>query len=106
MEVVDLTRGDASGPLWGAATEDLNVTLLAWPSGGGPAAYANPERDVLLVILEGGGTLELDDASEPLRAGTAVVVPKQTRFRVDAGADGIRYLTVHVRRGGLELGRF
>jgi hypothetical protein len=41
----DATSG--RGPIWGDATEELNVTLLAWPAGEGPAAHVNDERDVV-----------------------------------------------------------
>ena len=30
--VVDLIGTRGTGPLWGTETEDLNATLLAWPS--------------------------------------------------------------------------
>ena len=29
------------GPVWGAASEDLNATILVWPAGEGPAAHVN-----------------------------------------------------------------
>ena len=31
----------AGGPLWGAASDDLNATLLEWPAGKGPAEHVN-----------------------------------------------------------------
>jgi len=34
------------GPVCGAATGDLNATLLEWPPGGGAAEHVNAERDV------------------------------------------------------------
>ena len=53
--IVDLTAGDGRGPLWGDATDDLNLTLLAWPPGEGPGEHVNEERDVVLVILDAFG---------------------------------------------------
>ena len=38
VTVVDLLAGNGRGPIWGDATEDLNLTLLAWPAGQGPAS--------------------------------------------------------------------
>jgi hypothetical protein len=49
------------GPVWGAASADLNATLLEW------------------------------------RAGAV--------RELDVGPDGVRYLTAHVRRDGLEIER-
>src|SRR5206468_2376056 len=29
----------AGGPIWGAASDDLNATILLWPPGGGPEEH-------------------------------------------------------------------
>lgn len=94
------------GPLWGAATDDLNATLLVWPPGEGTAEHANAQRDVLYVVLAGGGTLTLAGEARELREGDALVVEKGVSRALAAGPDGIRYLTAHLRRGGLALKRF
>jgi quercetin dioxygenase-like cupin family protein len=94
------------GPEWGTESEELNATILAWPPGAGPPEHVNETRDVALVVLEGDGELELDGARSTVAAGEVVVLPKGSRRRVTAGPDGIRYATVHRRRGGLQLGRF
>jgi len=94
------------GPVWGAASADLNATLLEWPAGEGPAEHVNEERDVLYVVLTGSLTLTVDGEARELVAGEATSVAKGSRRAVDAGADGVRYLTAHIRRGGLELKRF
>lgn len=96
-------RPDARGPVWGAATEDLNATLLVWPPGEGSAEHVNAARDVLYVVLAGGGTLTLDGEERPLREGDALVVEKGRSRALVAGAEGIRYLTAHLRREGLEI---
>src|SRR5205823_2831447 len=46
-----------SGPVWGAASADLNATLLEWPAGEGPPEHANEERDVLYVVVSGSARL-------------------------------------------------
>jgi len=97
---------ERGGPVWGAATEDLNATLLVWPSGQGPAEHVNEQRDVLYVVLAGGGGLTLDGEARRLWEGEALVVEKGVRRRLVAGPEGIRYLTAHLRREGLVLKRF
>ncbi|HZT92482.1 MAG TPA: hypothetical protein VFA05_10630 [Gaiellaceae bacterium] len=104
-EIVDLASGDGRGPVWGAASDDLNATLLAWHAGDGPGEHVNETRDVLYVVVAGGGTIELDGAPVDVRAPSAVLVTKGKRRRIVAGADGIRYVTAHLRRGGLEIAR-
>jgi quercetin dioxygenase-like cupin family protein len=103
MRYVDLLAGDGRGPLWGAATGDLNATLLAWAPGDRVAEHVNDERDVLLVVVAGGGTLTVDGGETTLRSGVAVIVPKGSRRAVEVGPAGIRYLTAHRLRGGLEI---
>ena len=101
--VVRLAAGGGSGPVWGTASEDLNATLLAWPPGSGTPEQVNEERDVLLVVLAGSGTLELDGEGHAVAAGHAVLVAKGRRFRVVAGPGGLRYLSVHLRRPRLQI---
>jgi quercetin dioxygenase-like cupin family protein len=100
-----LTPRRATGATWGAESEDLNATILEWPPAQGPPEHVNETRDVLLVCLDGEGTLSVDRAERPLRTGVAEIVPKGARRAVSAGPRGIRYLTAHLRRGGLQIGR-
>lgn len=89
------------GPEWGAASEELNATVLAWPPGGGTPEHVNVERDVAVVVVAGSLELTLDGAEQTLRAGEAAIVPKGVRRTLTAGADGVRYATVHRKRAGL-----
>jgi quercetin dioxygenase-like cupin family protein len=103
--IADLGAGEGRGPLWGAESEDLNATLLAWPAGESTPEHVNDERDVLVVVVAGGGTIELDGERHELRAPAAAIVAKGVRRRIVAGPDGIRYVTAHRRRGGLQISR-
>jgi quercetin dioxygenase-like cupin family protein len=94
-----------SGPLWGTATDDLNATLLAWEPGEGTPEHVNDERDVLVVVLDGWGTVTIDGAEHRVRGGHAVVIAKGRARKIVAGATGIRYLSVHLRRPGLQVRR-
>jgi quercetin dioxygenase-like cupin family protein len=101
--VADLAGGAGRGPLWGVETEDLNATLLSWDAGDGPAEHVNDVCDVLYVVLAGGGTLAVDGEDHLVRAPAAFVVEKGRRRRLVASADGIRYLTAHLRRPPLQI---
>ncbi len=105
MSIVDLLAGRGRGPLWGDATEDLNLTLLAWPPGEGPAEHVNDERDVVIVVAAGTGLVVLDGVPHEVRPGHVVVVARGVSRALRAGPDGIRYLSVHRRRGGLQIGQ-
>jgi len=105
VDVVDLLSVEGRGPAWGTASEDLNATLLVWRSGEGQPQHVNEERDVALVALGGDGTLVVDGAAHSLREGTLAIVPRGATRSVVAGADGLRCLSLHRRRGGLAIGR-
>jgi quercetin dioxygenase-like cupin family protein len=102
-DVVDLATLAGDGPVWGVATEDLNATLLHWGAGEGVAEHVNADRDVLIVVIEGGGGLSVDGTEVELVAHRAVVIRKGARRSVRAGSDGLRYLSVHLRREGLTI---
>jgi quercetin dioxygenase-like cupin family protein len=96
----------AGGPVWGAESADLNATLLEWPAGEGPPEHVNESLDVLYVVVVGSATLTVDGAPRDLGAGEATIVDKGARRALVAGPNGVRYLTAHLRRGGLQLKRF
>jgi quercetin dioxygenase-like cupin family protein len=104
VPIGDLDAGSGSGPLWGIASEDLNATLLAWRAGEEVPEHVNDERDVLLVVTQGAGTLWIDGAPVALAPHQAVLIPKGTSRRICAGDAGLRYVSVHLRRHGLTIG--
>ena len=91
------------GPVWGAESEDLNATVLAWSAGAGPSEHVNEERDVLLVVLHGRLVLRVDDDETELTEGETVIVAKGRRRKITAGERGVRYLSVHRRRPPLQI---
>jgi quercetin dioxygenase-like cupin family protein len=97
-----LRPGDR-GVVWGAASDDLNVTLLAWPPGEGPGEQVNDERDVLVFVADGSATLDVDGQERSLHTGDASIVAKGARRKLTAGPRGVRYLSVHLRRPPLQI---
>jgi mannose-6-phosphate isomerase-like protein (cupin superfamily) len=76
---VDTLSPQGTGLLWGAETDDLNATLLAWPPGSGPSEHVNSERDLLLVVLSGSATVKVDGEARAIAAGQAIVIEKGQR---------------------------
>jgi quercetin dioxygenase-like cupin family protein/hemerythrin superfamily protein len=101
--VVDLTAGEDEGPLWGTASDDLNVTLLAWHPGSATPEHVNDERDVLVVCLAGSGTVQLCDTLHALAEGQMLIIEKGCPRRIEAGPRGLRYLSIHLRRPGMQI---
>lgn len=104
--VVDLAGLAGEGPLWGTASDDLNVTLLCWPPGHVVGEHVNAELDVLLVVLAGTGTVRVDGRDSDVAAGQALLVPKGCSRSIRARAGGLRYLSVHRRRSALQIEPF
>lgn len=105
--VGDAGAGDGSGAVWrlepGERTLDANVIHL--PAGDGIAEHAGPELDVLIHVIEGGGTLATEGGDIALVPGALVWLPKRSRRAFAAGEEGLRYLSIHQRkpRVGLSL---
>ena len=101
--VVDVLGRAGTGPVWGVASAELNATLLAWPPGHGVVEDTASELDVLLIVLAGSGTAKVDDREHELVSGSALLVERGHTRAIHAGAEGLRYLSVHKRRGPLQL---
>jgi quercetin dioxygenase-like cupin family protein len=101
--VVELLGASGIGPLWGMASDELNATLLAWPPGHELAEHTNTEVEVLMVVLEGTGVAVVDEERHALAPGSLLLLEKGRSRAIVAGPDGLSYLSVHRRRGPLQL---
>lgn len=106
LDVVDLLApADGNGVVWSTSPEGFHANLVSLEPGGAIDAHRNDEVDVLVIVLAGAGQVDVDGVPTELRAGIAVVVPKGTERRIAAGRDeGMRYMTVHARRGPMSIG--
>lgn len=99
----------AAGVLWKLTESgrqlDANVVRLA--PGHRVAPHAEPDLDVLLLVVAGDGALGTDRESEaqPLAPGALVWLPHGSTRSITAGDEGLAYLTVHRRRPGMQIGR-
>jgi quercetin dioxygenase-like cupin family protein len=100
---VDLLGRRGTGPIWGVASRDLNATLLAWPPNERLPPHINAELDVLLVVLDGEGTAVVDGERHVLAAGHALLVEKGASRSIEAGSNGVRYMSIHRRRAPIQI---
>jgi quercetin dioxygenase-like cupin family protein len=54
--------------------------------------------------VAGAGTLTVDGHAHAVTACRAVIVPKGLAREISAGPEGMRYLSVHLRRPGIVIG--
>ena len=66
--------------------------------------HTERELDVLLVVVDGEGTLHADGTEHRVAAPAVVVLPAGTRRAVVAGPAGLAYVTAHRRRTGMTIG--
>jgi quercetin dioxygenase-like cupin family protein len=100
------SAGEQTGVIWTLrGSSDLNANLVSFEAGGGVGEHINDEVDVIFVGVSGTGSVLTNGEESSLSAGTLVLVRKGTRRSTLALSEGFTYLTVHLRRGPLHLGR-
>jgi quercetin dioxygenase-like cupin family protein len=67
--------------------------------------HAEPDLDVLLVVMDGTGDLRAEDLSLRLTAGLVAWLPRGSSRSLTAGTQGLAYFSVHRRRPGMRIGR-
>jgi quercetin dioxygenase-like cupin family protein len=96
-----------SGARW-ALTESgrqLDANLIHLPAGHRVDTHTEPDLDVVLVVVAGGGIVGTPDEEQALADGNVVWLPRGSTRNLTAGDNGLSYLTVHRRRPGLQIGR-
>jgi quercetin dioxygenase-like cupin family protein len=83
------------------ASDDLNVNMLRFTGEEGIEEHVNPEVDVLLVVLDGEGSVTVDGFGALLAAGQAVIIPKGTVRSIRCAGASFAYLTCHGQRRGM-----
>ena len=109
--VVDLTAaiaadtGASDGAIWSLPHDgDLDTNLVVLGPRGTIEAHVNGEVDVLVVVHAGGGKLRVDGVSHELRPGMLALVRKGSERGIVADTEGVSYLSIHRRRGGVTIG--
>lgn len=94
-----------AGALWKLAESgrQLDANLVHLPGGERVETHAEPDLDVLLLVVAGDGALEKTDGTIQLAGGALCFLPHGSTRRLLAGADGLTYLTVHRRRMGMQI---
>ena len=88
----------------GAFLGQLDANVVHLPPLQRVDTHTEPELDVLLLVVDGGGTLGTTEGSEPLGEGRLIWLPHGSTRSVTAGTEGLSYLTVHRRRPGMRIG--
>lgn len=95
----------ASGALWRLAETDrqLDANLIRLRPEQTVELHQEPDVDVLLLPLAGDGVLRTDSDAIALVPHALVWLPHGSRRSLEAGSEGLAYLTVHRKRAGLTI---
>jgi quercetin dioxygenase-like cupin family protein len=96
-----------SGARWTLAEpgRQLDANLIHLPAGQRVDTHTEPDLDVVLIVVAGGGTAGTPDGEQTLADGDVVWLPRGSTRNITAGTNGLSYLTVHKRRPGLQIGK-
>ena len=96
---------EARGALWKLAEpgRQLDANLVHLPPGQHVGTHAEPDLDVLLLVVAGDGIIGTTGHTLQLAKGTILWLPHGSSRSLAAGDDGMSYLTVHRRRPGMRI---
>ncbi|MEU2431326.1 hypothetical protein ABZ611_17740 [Streptomyces sp. NPDC007861] len=96
---------EQGGALWRLAqrSRQLDANVVRLPPDVRIAEHIEPDLDVLLYAIEGGGLLHVDGVEQDVTAGSVVWLPRGSRRALRAGPEGLVQLSVHRRRPGLAI---
>lgn len=107
IELDEIAHGAGpDGVVWAlGGPRQLEANLVVLSPHGSVGEHHNREVDVLVVVLEGDGHLDVDGVGHPLRSHCIVLVPRGAARSITAGRDGLRYLSIHRTRNPVSIGR-
>ncbi|MBT2439580.1 hypothetical protein J7E93_05475 [Streptomyces sp. ISL-36] len=102
LEALDPER---AGAVWRLAEpgRQLDANVVRLPPLRRVDTHTEPDLDVLLLVVEGEGTLVTTEEPLALAEGTLTWLPHGSTRALVAGERGMSYLTVHRRRPGLRI---
>ncbi|MFJ3823563.1 hypothetical protein [Streptomyces nodosus] len=98
---------EPSGVLWKLAESgrQLDANLIRLLAGDHIATHAEPDLDVLVLVVTGDGVMDTPEGALPLTAGVLLWLPHGSTRSIIAGPGGLAYVTVHRRRPGMQIRR-
>ncbi|MGW0084083.1 hypothetical protein [Streptomyces sp. NPDC003393] len=97
----------ATGVLWKLAESgrQLDANLIRLPAGEHIGTHAEPDLDVLVLVVTGDGVMDTPEGQLRLAEGRLVWLPHGSTRSITAGPRGLAYVTVHRRRPGMQIRR-
>lgn len=94
----DAYEDHGPGAVHGYETDDLDLTVVAWPEFRGVDPHVNRDVDVACIVISGQGEAIVDGRRFALRLGSVVLIPKGAERSIRSKSVDFRYVNVHRRR--------
>lgn len=102
LDLLELAHSGSPGrPVWSYGSDDLNVNLVVLRPEERVAEHTNTDVEVLVLGMDGDGTIEADRRTLVVSPGRIAIIPTGCTRAIQAGAAGFAYLTCHRRRHAL-----
>lgn len=97
---------DRTGAVWklSMSPRDLDSNLIALAPHTRIHSHTGPDLDVMFIVVDGRGEITTELDTVRIEAGDIVWLPRRSVREIIASALGVRYLTVHVHKTGLQIG--
>ncbi|MEW2492375.1 hypothetical protein ACWEQ1_30075 [Streptomyces nodosus] len=98
---------EPAGVLWKLAESgrQLDANVIRLPAGEHIGTHAEPDLDVLVLVVTGDGVMDTPEGVLPLVEGALLWLPHGSTRSITAGSQGLAYVTVHRRRPGMQIRR-
>lgn len=95
------------GVLWKLAESgrQLDANVIRLPADEHIGTHAEPDLDVLVLVVTGDGVMDTPEGVLPLVEGALLWLPHGSTRSITAGSQGLAYVTVHRRRPGMQIRR-
>jgi quercetin dioxygenase-like cupin family protein len=105
LKDIAVAAGNRVGVMWTLDTSsELNANLVRFGTGQGIEEHVNDGVEVIVLGVSGSGIVAVDREEHALSAGILVFIPKGARRSTVSTSEDFAYLTVHRRRGPLQIG--
>jgi quercetin dioxygenase-like cupin family protein len=96
---------ERSGALWRLEEDErqLDANLIKLPPEHRVETHRETDVDVLLLVLDGDGTLHTEAGALELAPHALVWLPRGSQRAIVAGPRGLAYLTAHMKRAGMRI---
>lgn len=101
VQLGNLPLGGAPGVLWGLDSSQLNANLVALGAGECIEGHTNDEVDQLLVVQVGAGVVVIDGVEHRIGTDSLLLIPRGAHRSIRATKQ-MAYLSIHIRRSGLQ----